>query len=59
MPGHAGEQGVVLADADILAGFESGTALPDQDRAAGDKLSRRTLYAEPLRIRVAPVFGTS
>src|ERR1051325_4516961 len=57
--GYAGKQGVVLADADVFAGFEAGAALPDQDGASGYELPPERLYAEPLRIRIAPVFRTA
>ena len=36
-----------------------GAALPHDDRAAGNQLAPENFHAEPLRIRIAPVFGTA
>ena len=52
-----GEQGVVLAAADVEAGLQRGSALANQDGAAGDGLAAEALDAEALRIGVATVFG--
>src|SRR5690349_12874523 len=46
--GHLGEQGIVLAPADVEAGLDLGAALPDDDRTAGDELAAEDLHAEPL-----------
>jgi hypothetical protein len=57
--GHFRKQGVVLAPADIVARLQFGAALTDDDAAAGDQLSAENLDAEPLRVRIAPIFGTA
>src|SRR5580692_6713838 len=57
--GDFGEQGVVLAAADVHAGLHFGAALTHDDGTAGDKLTAEGLYAQPLRIGVAPVFRTA
>lgn len=54
-----GEEGVVGAAADVEAGFNFGTALTNDDGAAGDGLTGEELDAEALRVGVAAVFGTS
>src|SRR5271157_755025 len=46
--GHLGEKRVVLAPADIEAGFDPGAALADDDGTAGDQLSAENFHAEPL-----------
>src|SRR5256885_4653618 len=51
------EQGVILADADVLAGDELGAALADEDRAGVDDAARVLLDAEPLPGGVAAVSG--
>jgi hypothetical protein len=45
-----GEERVVFAFADIQARFHARAALPDDDRAAGDKLSAECLKAKALRV---------
>src|SRR4051794_1670656 len=50
------EQRVVLAQADVLAGFKFGPALPDDDRTARNQLPAEDFYAQPLCIRIAAVF---
>ena len=57
--GDFGEQGVVLAPADVLAGLEARTSLPHNDRSAGDELSAEDLDSEPLRVGIAAVFRTA
>src|SRR5687768_680936 len=52
---HLGEEGVILAAADVLAGEEDGTALAHDDRAARDALAAEGLDAQVLRVRVAAV----
>jgi hypothetical protein len=47
-PGHLGEESIVFAAADVVTGKETRPALPHQDRAARDQLSRKSLYAQPL-----------
>src|SRR5690606_31784611 len=49
------EQGVVLADADVGAGVETGAALAHDDRASRDLLAAKNLDAQSLRFRVATV----
>ena len=49
------EQGVVLAAPDVDAGVEVRAALADDDLAALDDLATEALYAEVLRVGVAPV----
>src|SRR5256885_6189662 len=50
-----GEQGVVLADTDILAGMPLGTALARDNVAGETGLAAKHLHAEALTARVAPV----
>ena len=50
-----GEQGVVAADADILAGVHLGAALADQDVARQDLLAAEALHAQPLAAGIAAV----
>ncbi len=40
-----GEEGVILADADVEAGLDRCAALPHDDGATGDKLAAEGLYA--------------
>jgi len=54
--GDLGEQGIVLAPADIDAGLNLRAALPNEDGPAGDELAAERLHAEALRIRIATVF---
>src|SRR3954447_5953843 len=53
--GGAGEQRVVAADADALAGLEAGATLGEDDLAAGDALAGEDLHAEALGVRIAAV----
>src|SRR4051794_1202210 len=53
----AGEQRVVAAHADALAGLEAAAALADDDLAAGHGLAGEDLHAEALGVRVAAVAG--
>ena len=57
--GYLGEQRVVLAPADVEAGFELGAALPHDDRTAGNQLAAEHFHAQPLRVGIAPVLGTA
>src|SRR3954464_11602457 len=50
-----GEQGVVLADTDILAGVPLGAALARDNVAGHAGLPAKQLHAEALTARVAPV----
>jgi hypothetical protein len=50
-----GEQGVVLAQADVEAWFEAAPLLTDENRSAGDEVAVVTLDAETLRIAVSTV----
>src|SRR5690606_8968766 len=43
------EQGVILADADVGAGVETGAALAHDDRASRDLLAAKNLDAQSLR----------
>src|SRR5438552_4107593 len=54
-----GEQGVVAAAADVVAGVELGTALAHDDRPGRHRLAAETLDAEALGRGVAPVAGRS
>src|SRR5262249_32197174 len=59
---HAGdfrEQRVVLAETDVLAGFDASAALANDNRSAGDQLAAKGLHAQPLRVGIAPVFRTA
>jgi hypothetical protein len=47
---HARKQGVVLAPADVLARFDTGTALANDNRATGHIFPTEALYAQPLGI---------
>jgi hypothetical protein len=48
--GEAGEQSVVLADADVLTRFVPGTALPNQNGSARDYFAAEPLDAQALRV---------
>ena len=50
-----GEQGVVLADTDILAGVPLGAALARDNVAGETRLAAKQLDAEALTAGVAPV----
>src|SRR3954452_12714127 len=54
-----GEQGVVLADADIGAGVELGAALADEDVAGDHALVAELLHAQALAGGIAAVPGTA
>src|SRR3954469_11489989 len=54
-----GEQGVVLADADIGAGVELGAALTDQDVARDHDLIAELLHAQALAGGIAAVTRTA
>ena len=45
-----GEEGIVLADADIQAGLDRCSALPHDDCATGNDLAAEGLHAQPLGI---------
>jgi hypothetical protein len=49
------KQGVVFADANVLARLVPCPALPHDDRTARHHLTAEYLDAQPLRVRVAPV----
>ena len=55
--GGLGEQGVVVAAADVGAGVEVGAALADEDLAGLDELAAEALDAQALGVRVATVAG--
>ena len=48
--GDLGEEGVVLAAADVRAGLQRGSTLANDDGAAEDGLAAEALHAEPLCI---------
>ena len=50
-----GEQRVIFADADVQAGFELRSTLPDKNGSTGHDLAAKTLHAEPLRVAIAAV----
>src|ERR1043165_8932102 len=54
-----GEQGVVLADADVGAGMELGAALADQDVARDHDLVAELLHAQALAGGIAAVTRTA
>jgi len=54
-PGYFGEKGIVSADADIDAGFESRTPLADKYRPARHELTGKALDSEPLGVTIAAV----
>src|SRR6185312_15304805 len=51
----SGEQGVVAADANVLAGVHLGAALADQDVARQNLLAAEALHAEALAVGIAAV----
>src|SRR5687767_8477259 len=51
------KQGVILADADILARIIFGAALAHDDVAGEDRLAAELLHAKPLALGVAAVAG--
>ena len=55
--GDLGEEGVVLAAADLFAGLQRCATLANDDGAAGDGLAGEELHAEALSVRVAAVAG--
>jgi hypothetical protein len=57
--GDFGEERIVFAPADIDAGLDGCAALAHDDGTTGDELSAEDLHTEPLRVGVAPVFGTA
>ena len=50
------EQRIVLRARHILSGLVARAALPDQDAAARNHLAAETLHAQPLAVRIAPVY---
>src|SRR6478752_5883063 len=50
-----GEQRVVAAETDILAGVHLGAALADQNIARQDLLAAEALHAQPLAVGIAAV----
>ena len=51
------EEGVVLADTDIVAGMDGSTALSDNDIAGNNGLTVSLLYAKTLRLTIAAVLS--
>ena len=56
---YLGKQRIVTADPYVQPRLELGTPLPDDNGPATDKLSGKTLYAEPLGLAVSSVPGAS
>ena len=56
---HEGEEGPVAAHADVLASFEFGTALTNDDAAGSNNLATVTFHAEALADAVASVTYTA
>ena len=56
---YFGEKRIDFAASDVLPGFELGAALADQDGSSGNQLAAKDLYAQPLRVGITAVFGTS
>ena len=56
---HEGEDGVVAAETDVLAGQELGAALADDDVAGDDGLAAEFLHAEAFAGAIAPVLDGS
>ena len=54
---HQSKQGIVAADAHVLAGMDMGAALTHQDVAGQNELTIGALDAQTLRLGVAAVFG--
>ena len=54
-----GEKGIILADADIGAGMEVSTALPDKDIAGEDELTVSALGPQTLGFAFTTVTGTT
>ena len=50
-----GEESVVFDAADVQSRFHARTALPNDDRSAGNKLSAECFEPKPLGIRVAAI----
>src|SRR5579862_5945859 len=57
--GDFGEQRIVFAQADIVAGLEGAAALAHQDGSAGYQFTAESFDAQALSIGIAPVFRTS
>lgn len=54
---RSGEQGVVAAAANVVAGVELGATLTNEDLTCADDLTAVTLHAEALGVGVAAVTG--
>ena len=59
MPVHQGEDGVILAQSNSLAGMELRSALADDDVSRNHGLAAKRLHAEPLAYAVATVLYSS
>jgi len=59
LPAHLGKQSVVLADAHVSPRVNLSAALTNDDVAGRHYLAAVTLYAEPFRLRITAVPGTS
>jgi hypothetical protein len=57
--GDLGEERIILANADVRARLQTSAALTDDDGTAGNKLAAENLYAKPLSVRIAAIFGTT
>jgi len=53
--GNFGEKSVVLALADVGSGLVARAALANQNGAATDELTAKTLNPQPLAVGIAPV----
>jgi hypothetical protein len=53
--GNLGEQGVVLAPADVIPRLQPRAALANQDGAARDELAVKALHTQPLGVGIAAV----
>src|SRR5881296_4545705 len=52
-PVDQGKQGIVPPQSDVFARLQARPALPDQDRASGDKLAAEALHSQTLGVAVA------
>lgn len=57
--GDLGEQGMILAHADIIAGMDLRAALADNDTTGRDQLAAVALYPQSFGIRITTISGTA
>ena len=55
VPLNESEQGVILAEADVLTRMEFGAALANEDVPGEDHLSAIAFYTQTLRFRIASI----